>query len=599
MTRPRSAVTEGPWSLDVLLRNQQDVHLRMTSLSPLASEVTLANGQAPGGRSSYDLTFALQHQQGDAPLARQYLSLLEPYQGARAIQKIEPLPVTVVTPGPPPPSFEPLALRVTGPDFTDLIAVTDPAAAPGPARCGDRLAFTGQQAFVSRAGNTTTVALMNGTELRAAGVRLTMKPPLHGKLVAVDQEHFSVTVDCADLPAGAALAGQQLLVAGRADGAFEIESVARQGSQAAVRLADEPTLALKAGEEFTITTFVEITMDATGLLRWRANVPCEVELTRAALAPAGPLVCRNSGTPTQAYMRPAGGRWTPLALTAAADGWRLRLDPSQATPAVVMLSHGPVATGDAAPPRLLRLRVGDREIAGTGDVGYLPWAGSAQVELAEAGPLTEQMLSAEMACGVGQSRPVRITREQAGGGRWRLGLHTTRDHPPGDYTLTLRLTDALDNAATYTWRFSTRGFVLPFRTAPVLDSSGRTCAYFGGQLDTRFYRAEQPGDFVTYGFTAPQTALYEVSLDHTTSDCYGQFQVLVDGAPLGTPVDGYSAVTVAVGGSPVLGQVRLSAGPHRLTCRVTGKQAASTNHFFALVALILRPLASPTPTRTP
>jgi len=172
------------------------------------------------------------------------------------------------------------ALEVSGRDFTDLIVVGDAAGADALTACGDRLQFRGEQAFLSTSAVGTTVTLMNGSELLAGGIRIAAGPRLHGKVLAVDQQHFSIDVDCPDLPEGDAAAGQYLLMTGLADGAYEIEAIAHRGDRTVVTLADEPTIRLEIGQEFTYTTFVQATLDAEGKLTWRANVACEVELVR-------------------------------------------------------------------------------------------------------------------------------------------------------------------------------------------------------------------------------------------------------------------------------------------------------------------------------
>jgi hypothetical protein len=187
------------------------------------------------------------------------------------------------------------------------------------------------------------------------------------------------------------------------------------------------------------------------------------------------------------------------------------------------------------------------------------------------------------------TQPVRLTARQGRPGQWRVGLHASRNLPPDDYTLTVAAADPWANAVSYAWTFTTRGYLIPFRDAPLLDNSGRVCKYLGGDFDTRFYRAEAVGDYVTYGFSIPRSASYELGLTHTTSDSYGQWQFALDGKPLGQPVDGYSPTNVPVGGSPILGTVSLSAGAHRLEARAVGKHASSSNYFIGLVNLTLRP----------
>lgn len=190
MRTPSRGQAQGPWSLDYLLRDQQDVHLRMTSLSPVSSEVTVAKGQAPGGRSSYDLTFALQKQQGEGPLVRQYLSVLEPYQGARKLQKIEPLTVSGETKD---GGFPPLALRITGDGFVDTIIIQD---VPGRVQAGGLTSDGVFALWRERDGKLQTACVVQGTEaLGPGGAKVALPVAAYdGQIVACDWAQKTVRV---------------------------------------------------------------------------------------------------------------------------------------------------------------------------------------------------------------------------------------------------------------------------------------------------------------------------------------------------------------------------------------------------------------------
>jgi hypothetical protein len=108
----------GTWSLDYLCRDQDDVHLRMTAVHPRDGSLATAKGRAPGGKSNYEITWAIWEQEGGEPLASQFLTVLEPYEGARLVQRVDPVPVEGQLSA---DGFAPLAVRVTGDGFTDTL----------------------------------------------------------------------------------------------------------------------------------------------------------------------------------------------------------------------------------------------------------------------------------------------------------------------------------------------------------------------------------------------------------------------------------------------------------------------------------------------
>jgi len=85
----RRAQPKGVWALDHLLRDQGDVHLRMTMLAP--EGCNLARGTPPQGRQDYEMTWAILERNGPAPLGSQFLAVIEPFRGERRFQKIEPV----------------------------------------------------------------------------------------------------------------------------------------------------------------------------------------------------------------------------------------------------------------------------------------------------------------------------------------------------------------------------------------------------------------------------------------------------------------------------------------------------------------------------
>jgi hypothetical protein len=69
---------------------------------------------------------------------------------------------------------------------------------------------------------------------------------------------------------------------------------------------------------------------------------------------------------------------------------------------------------------------------------------------------------------------------------------------------------------------------------------------------------------------------------------YGVSTLALDGATIGSPVDGYHAGGVVITSPADDGQLQLTAGPHQLTLTVTGKNPASVNYLAGLDYLGLR-----------
>jgi hypothetical protein len=141
-------------------------------------------------------------------------------------------------------------VRVQGEGFDDLIVVGDFESAQGTTTCGP-LTFRGRVAFLSRGAAESTACLVDGSAIDAGGMKGTSQPPVTGKVVSVDQEHFSVVLDTERLPEGDGARGRQLFLRGAPDGAYEIDSVKNVGNgRCTVLLADQPLLNIKPGQSF-------------------------------------------------------------------------------------------------------------------------------------------------------------------------------------------------------------------------------------------------------------------------------------------------------------------------------------------------------------
>lgn len=111
----------------------------------------------------------------------------------------------------------------------------------------------------------------------------------------------------------------------------------------------------------------------------------------------------------------------------------------------------------------------------------------------------------------------------------------------------------------------------------------------GWSDDAQFwFLAQKPGAEATLELPAIPAGRYTLVVYYTTARDYGISQVLVDGNPVGSPTDCYTP-NVLPKGRTELGKIDLAAGTHRITFRVTGKNAASTGYLLGVDAIGLEP----------
>ncbi len=195
---PQTAKPNGVWGLDYLLRNQDDVHLRMTMVSPSDAELTVAKGKAPGGKSEYEMTWSILRRQNDSPprlrrdvpLSSQYLSVLEPYEKRRLVQKIEPVALTNNGGN----DFPPLAIRVTTNEYVDTIILQDDMGSV--CETEDGLTCDGEFGFWrERNGEPITAVLVHGTILQKGDTQLSQPSAAYeGTIESCDFEAFEVKI---------------------------------------------------------------------------------------------------------------------------------------------------------------------------------------------------------------------------------------------------------------------------------------------------------------------------------------------------------------------------------------------------------------------
>jgi hypothetical protein len=180
----------GVWALDYLLKDQKDVHLRVTTIGPEGSELAVAKGRPPQGNKSYEMTWAILRQSGREPLDSQFLTVLEPFEGERLVRKIEPLELSGPTAG----DFEPIGVRITTGDFVDMLVFQS----DGAGECtADGLTTDGEFAFWrERNGKCEAAVLAGGTSLRGRDAQITLPEAAYrGRIESCDWENRTLVIE--------------------------------------------------------------------------------------------------------------------------------------------------------------------------------------------------------------------------------------------------------------------------------------------------------------------------------------------------------------------------------------------------------------------
>ena len=98
---------------------------------------------------------------------------------------------------------------------------------------------------------------------------------------------------------------------------------------------------------------------------------------------------------------------------------------------------------------------------------------------------------------------------------------------------------------------------------------------------------EDVGTRMTLAFRVPASGAYNLTARLVRGPASGAVQALVDGRPLGTPIDLYAAEAGHV--EALLGRVELARGDHMFTLAVTGRAEASGGLGAGLDYLSLEP----------
>jgi len=230
---PQTAKPSGVWGLDYRLRNQDDVHLRMWNIPTKSgtmvyhndAELTVAKGKSPGGKSEYEMTWAVLRRQisevceSAATLSSQYLCVLEPYEKSgtsrqsrgRLVQKIEPVTLTYNGENNFPPPllkgaggiFPPLAIRVTTDEYVDTIILQDNAGSVCKTEdglaCDGEFGFWRERTAKIRAADFSAppiaAVLVRGTILQKGEAQLSQSELAYeGTIASCDFEAFEIKV---------------------------------------------------------------------------------------------------------------------------------------------------------------------------------------------------------------------------------------------------------------------------------------------------------------------------------------------------------------------------------------------------------------------
>ncbi len=249
------------WGMD----EDQPAHTRLTVLDPAVTAAWHAT--APGQRDHKkpwdELTMHMLYREQPGPDSV-FVSVTEAVVDQPALSAIERLDCSD-------PSV--IGVRVTRPGGVDYLFIGDEASAASEVTCSalPGLRFTGRQAVVTIAdGQVAFAQLVDGTSLVLDDFSLESAGPIRGTIVAFDDEADTFTLD-APLPAGEALAGRQLLVSGRTDGAYQIARVSAADGRSLVHLAEEPIMHVAEGDTFVVPSVVQARRLDDGTFAHRAD----------------------------------------------------------------------------------------------------------------------------------------------------------------------------------------------------------------------------------------------------------------------------------------------------------------------------------------
>ncbi|NLO07372.1 MAG: hypothetical protein GX131_16205 [candidate division WS1 bacterium] len=160
MPDPMVGEVSGPFEASFELEGQEGVFLHTTHLAPDDSRLWTSACTAPGGRSPYRATWCVMQRSGEAPLASQFATIIEPSDGERRVLSVTELAVE----GGGEDTFASMALRIETAGFTDTLVIQPSGGATCSVEGG--LSTDGEFAlWRERDGAMITAKLVRGTAL--------------------------------------------------------------------------------------------------------------------------------------------------------------------------------------------------------------------------------------------------------------------------------------------------------------------------------------------------------------------------------------------------------------------------------------------------
>ena len=124
------------------------------------------------------------------------------------------------------------------------------------------------------------------------------------------------------------------------------------------------------------------------------------------------------------------------------------------------------------------------------------------------------------------------------------------------------------------------------------DTSNQDMAGFGSDWSGNsqfWFTGNKAGAEATLELPVQTAGKFTLVVYFTTAKDYGIVQTLIDGNPVGDPVDCYTD-GVKAKGRTVLGVLDMTAGPHRITFRSVDKNKAGTGYKIGVDAIGLEPV---------
>ena len=262
-----------PWSLDYDMGVKQ-VHARITGLPEPGTELITADGRPPSDPNDYTIRYAFACRKGEAPLASQFVTVIEPYAVKRIVDRIERLEPT----GKAHTGFRPVGIRVTAGAIEDTILSTGTIA--GSARVGKTMTMKGDTGFARRRdGKLEQLFLSGGTYLACGDAAIGVKrAEIPGKIAAVDRATNEITASM-DIGWPEALVGRHIRIHNEMRGVAYTIMEAREAGEGNVRLKLNTTSLLAEGissgtEDGVVKN--EVMLDYAGLRlvdgKWRSGI---------------------------------------------------------------------------------------------------------------------------------------------------------------------------------------------------------------------------------------------------------------------------------------------------------------------------------------